>query len=94
MGMTNIGPAKTVTAEQYEERACFLCKGTGQTTDPTNADKVNAGPVTGACPRCKGNKVTLHLIPTPEIRAAQERETARARACWGEPLSDIPDWMC
>jgi DnaJ-class molecular chaperone len=71
--------------DKYTEIQCERCDGAGTSYDPTNADKVNPDPRGNQCPRCAGRG--HRLILTTSI-------TKPGYVPSGEPIGEMPDWMC
>jgi hypothetical protein len=74
-------------SDTYTE-ACLPCAGTGKRHDPTDADKVNAGPFVGRCSRCSGKGFQVKVVLAPFASAVG----LGAIPGWDD-TQDLPDWM-
>lgn len=71
----------------YWMSPCTFCAGSGKRFDPTNMDRVNAGPATGECWTCGGTGEVAklaHRQPTADELAAIPES---------DPTAAIPEWM-
>ena len=69
---------------------CDWCEGAGQRFDPTDADKVNAGPFVGQCSHCRGTGRIVRIILELPAYLAAERAAAQPEC---DPNAELPSWM-
>lgn len=79
-----------MATETYTRTVCTSCNGTGEKHDATCADKVNAGPYVGQCPKCRGCRY-VYKLDSEHVRQMEAERIERLAA--PVVVSEIPEWM-